>query len=217
MEGVQVLDTVQFTQEKAKERWQEYCRIIKTHPSDHAKTLKKAYYALSKGHQIIDIYQAFKEAGKYDNDFPKLAISRADEYKVIFDRRRRGAGAFWAESTYRNTPNPQVALPENTFTGWEPEKWPERNRWTTSNGKEVVSYVDTVSSLVPTIPPEFYPEGQLQRYFILWEVEEDGWEPVPEPPGDPMLLRRISGNLFVVLAAWDLSPLEKAVIRGALM
>lgn len=207
MEGVTALSK-DLTQEQAKEKWQEYCGIIKTHPTDHAKTLKAAYHALSKGHQVIDIYEAFKLAGKYDNDMPKLAISRAHETKVVFERRDKGAGGFWGKSNYRNVQYPQVAIPKGIFSDWDLSLWP-KGHWNDS--------IRTVETIVPTIPAKFYPAGKLERYFILWEVERDGWDPVPEPPGDPFLLRRISGNLFVVLAVWDLTDLEKAVIRGAIL
>ncbi|MEM3580897.1 MAG: hypothetical protein QXQ64_06505 [Candidatus Bathyarchaeia archaeon] len=38
------------------------------------------------------------------------------------------------------------------------------------------------------------------------------WEPVP--PRDPILVKQLTPNLFGVLATWDLTPLEKAIIRG---
>jgi hypothetical protein len=40
------------------------------------------------------------------------------------------------------------------------------------------------------------------------------WEYVPHP--DPILLKRLSGSLFVVLAAWDLTELEQKVLKGRL-
>lgn len=200
--------------EQAKIQHRRYCDLLKTHPSDHAQTLKDAYYALSKGKTIIDIYQAFKTAGKYDNDRPKIAIARAHLPKIVFQRRRKGSGAFWSPeawewfgaSQWGEPMNASIALPNSIFTEWINDKW-RRNDF----------YHETAQTVVPTVPAEFYPKGQLKRYFILWEVEEDGWEPVPEPPGDPMLLKRISRNLFTVLAAWDTTELEKAVLRGAIM
>ncbi|TWT34974.1 hypothetical protein KOR42_53530 [Thalassoglobus neptunius] len=32
------------------------------------------------------------------------------------------------------------------------------------------------------------------------------------PPGDPYLLKKISGEFYAVLAEWDLTELEKAVM-----
>jgi len=72
-----------------------------------------------------------------------------------------------------------------------------------------VSRKDLTAPL-PIIPPQFLPNGDLSDYFLLWEVES--W--TQEPPVDPMLLRRLTPNMFVVLAVWDLTPLEQAVLRG---
>jgi hypothetical protein len=64
---------------------------------------------------------------------------------------------------------------------------------------------------VPIIPAELMPEGSLTNYYVLWEVKE--WEELPEPK-DPYLLKRISENLFVVLGAWEITDLERAIIGG---
>jgi hypothetical protein len=63
------------------------------------------------------------------------------------------------------------------------------------------------------LPPSIKPsEASLKHYHILWEAE---WENAP--PVDPYLLRRISANLFVVIASWDLTPLERAVMAESLV
>ena len=48
-------------------------------------------------------------------------------------------------------------------------------------------------------------------YFVLFEVAE--WNEVPVAK-DPYLLKRINANAFVVLAEWDVSEVELAVMRG---
>jgi hypothetical protein len=45
---------------------------------------------------------------------------------------------------------------------------------------------------------------------ILWEAE---WQHVPS---DPLLLRHITGPLYAVLASWDLTELERAVLSRRL-
>jgi len=47
----------------------------------------------------------------------------------------------------------------------------------------------------------------LDRFHILWEAD---WH--LDPPQDPALLRRLMGDLWVVLAVWDLTSLERAVL-----
>lgn len=44
---------------------------------------------------------------------------------------------------------------------------------------------------------------------ILWEAE---WQAVP--PKDPALLRHLGGDLYAVVAVWDLTELERAVLGG---
>lgn len=51
-------------------------------------------------------------------------------------------------------------------------------------------------------------DAPAQR-FILWEV--DRW--IPEPPRDPFLLKHIGAGLYAILAAWELTEIERAVMR----
>jgi len=63
-------------------------------------------------------------------------------------------------------------------------------------------------ALVPPVPPRFRPE-KLYDYHVLWEAE---WQKAP--PVDPILLKKVSDNVYVVLAQWDLTDLERAVLEG---
>ena len=64
-------------------------------------------------------------------------------------------------------------------------------------------------AVVPQAPLHLRPsDADMAKYHILWEAE---WSPIP--PRDPMLLRRIGeADLWVVVAHWDLTEVE----RGAL-
>jgi hypothetical protein len=63
-------------------------------------------------------------------------------------------------------------------------------------------------TLVPIVPPQLRPKHKIENYHTLWEVES--WTLVP--PRDPMLLRHLGGYLYAVLAVWDLTDLERAVL-----
>lgn len=66
-------------------------------------------------------------------------------------------------------------------------------------------------TVVPTIPPDVRPRrNRLHGFHVLWEVEQ--WDPTP--PVDPALLRHIRGELWSVVATWDLTPLERAVLAA---
>jgi hypothetical protein len=47
----------------------------------------------------------------------------------------------------------------------------------------------------------------------LWEVNQ--WSPA-RPPDDPVLLSPLGGDLYAVLAHWDLTEIEKMVL-GAIL
>jgi len=68
-------------------------------------------------------------------------------------------------------------------------------------------YGPRIAALLPRIPPQHRP-ASLKNYHILWEAD---WSAIPR---DPMLLRRIGKDAFVVLAAWDLTDVEMNVLRA---
>ena len=189
--------------EKAHEKWIEYKEACKENPKDkYLEDMKKVYNQLKSGRKVIDIYEVFRRSGVDDKFQPKLAICPADAEvgycmynangKVIFSDREMGN---WYEATKRdvkilNMPDiPDDKLKIIGFNGWNKK---------------------LMKTLLPKIPPSLRPKGNLANYYILWEVEE--WSLVP--PKDPYLLKRITKNMFVVLAGWDLTELERAVMKG---
>ena len=212
-----LIETQEFDKKLAKEKWLEYCQYLKENKDkadESIKTLKNVYYQLSKGRQIIDIYETMKKAGKNEYDQPRLAICRANLKEVVFQKREKGAGAYWADEGWRwgNSPYPQVAIPKGYFNDWHVDKIEHKRLDGSVYLKERIKE-KSLSAPVPIIPAEYRPDGKLHNYYILWEVEK--WE--NEPPRDPFLLRRLSPNLFVVLAVWDLTELERSVMKGALL
>ena len=203
MKGVKEFD---IPKDKAEKAWKEHLALLKTKSDEGIKILKEAYYHAKEGRKIIDLYQAMQDAGLNKEGWPNLAICRADGPECCFVRRRNGAGLFHNDDLARwniDTNNQSVRLPAGTFMDLP--------------AKDYFSSSDMRYALLPTIPAEHYPKGQLERYYLLWEVEtwyERSQQPVP--PIDPFLLKRLSPNLFAVLAEWDLTPLERAVIKGAL-
>ncbi len=77
----------------------------------------------------------------------------------------------------------------------EIKNWTRSERWIGSH-----------KARVPLIPVHLRPKANLRNYHILWEAD---WEAVPV---DPMLLRRMGPDLWIVLAAWDLTEVERAVL-----
>ena len=67
-------------------------------------------------------------------------------------------------------------------------------------------WFDDGLAIVPIVPLHLRPKFNLSNYSILWEAD---WTAVPH---DPLLLRQLKGDLWIVLAAWDLTEVERAVL-----
>lgn len=64
-------------------------------------------------------------------------------------------------------------------------------------------------AITPRIPPQYRPSRKtLGQYWILWEAN---WIGVPT---DPVLLKRISVDAWLVVAAWELTPVELLVLKS---
>lgn len=172
-----------------------YRKAVRERYSKEDAALMRGYKALAKGRQVIDLFEVMRQAGTDDRGRPKLAISRADLPRIWMRRRSEGACEFTRdESRYwrrKGTAFYRIRLPEQTFTDGI-------RSWN----------VENATAIVPVVPPQFRPAHSLSGYHILWEAE---WA---DAPHDPMLLKHLGGALYAVLAVWDLTELERAVLRG---
>ena len=204
------LETIVVPEEEAKEQARLLKQLFRENASIRKnviyKDLQRAYGHMKHGGKVIDIYQAFKDAGIGEDGHPKIAIVRADAkvchlYKypkgrAIFSHKGPTRYGIHGYGTARKSER-EVELPEGTFEWSSSVSWSGEHRKTT----------------VPIIPPAILIDQiryHLRNYFILWEVED--WK--SEPPKDPLLLKLITPNLFAVLATWDLSELERAIIKA---
>lgn len=187
--------TMDESRDVVRQKYAEYLRAVKERHSAEYEALKNGYRELLKGRQVIDIVSTMKNAGVDQLNRPRLAIVRADAKLCWFRWRRVRGQKDWTDrpifsmtNEFQSPKTQSVVFPRNTFAA-QPKS--------------------TLRAVVPTIPPSLLPGGKLSRYHILWEAE---WESIPV---DPMLLRHLGKSLYVVLAAWDLTPLERAVLRDA--
>lgn len=202
--------TVEITKEKAKEIYGEYLEIVKTRKEKYLLDLKQVYYHLSQGNKVLDIYEVFKKAGVSKDGDPKLAIVRADAKKCVFHKRELGAGGFNEAISLQDQTVAKrfdVELPTNTFPEWKTEMFKEE--WQDEEHVKIAR--QNIQTKTTICPAHLLPNGKLDNYYLLWEVEE--WDVVPVAK-DPFLLKRINSNAFIVLAEWDLTEVEQAVIRG---
>lgn len=160
---------------------------------DEDLALVRGYRELARGRAIVDVADAMKAAGVREDGYPRLAIVRADADRVFVEINARTGAATFALKEPRGYVGPRqmVTFPNGTF--------PRTDKWLSRRG-----------TLVPMIPPPLRPKASLENFYLLWEVAS--WDLVP--PKDPMLLKNISGLLYAVVAVWDLTPLEQAVLRS---
>ncbi len=205
--------TVSMPKGDAEKAYKEYLAVIKTRKKKiekkvekHLEDLKKVYHALKDGKKVIDIYDAFEDTGIDEDGNPKLAIAQAHRKRVTFRKEIGGGGIFSSDAGKWNWQEKvvDVRLPAETFSEWKDDKGvvPEY-------ASDIAQRESTTR--VPIIPAHLMPKGKLEKYYLLWEVDE--WKPVPKVK-DPFLLKRINANTFIVLAAWDLTEVEQIVMRG---
>ena len=183
---------IQMEQQKAKAILKEYGSVLQTNRDATYLALRQGYRALSKGLRFIDVGEVIKSAGLDHLKRPRLAICRADAARVYFNGRDHGAGEYrtdrWGNSRATRR---SIVMPPGTFADRDQKRY---EPW---------------QAIVPLIPPPLRPPRALSNYHLLWEAD---WSAAV--PHDPILLRRLAGLLFVVLAQWDLTPLEQAIMRG---
>ncbi|HEV8503681.1 MAG TPA: hypothetical protein VGR63_19070 [Casimicrobiaceae bacterium] len=169
----------------------ELYRAYKTHqhysqPID--REVQRAYQLIAQGKVIINAGRAIVEAGLNAEGLPKLAIVRADAPVCIL-RWDRDEAHFHDGRGWRSR---KIAVP------WPGFKTPP-GRW-------------SFEAQTPLVPIHLRPKRGIENYHILFEAE---WS--RKPPVDPLLLRRIGrSDMWVVVAAWDLTPVELAALSARL-
>lgn len=193
------LATLDVPRDEARAKYLEYRHAITERHDAELAAIAAGYRAIARGHQVIDLAATLQAGGtvtithgRTEHQLPALAVARAEDRFATCACDTNGAVSFqalhrdgrWTRPTNRK----DLTFPAGTIPGLT---W-SRHRF---------------QAVVPIIPPGLRPARGLSRLHILWEAE---W--TPAPPVDPALLRHLRGNLYAVLAVWDLTPLEQAVL-----
>lgn len=185
---------IKIDPDRAFDLWQAY----KTHmhyskPED--KAIRDAYRWIANNRTVVRAIEAVAAAGMKPDGMPHLALCRADVKSCRVTIFGDGSGQMYARGkTWGNGPNRNVVdFPARTFAHPAGHRMGE--------------------TTLPPIPTPYLPKRGLENYHLLWEAE---W--TPTMPEDPYLLRRLhpKADLWLVVAAWELSPVERAVLQHRL-
>lgn len=178
-------------------------KLVACQYEDHADSVEfnqaaaEAYEELAAGRKLIHLGKSIRMAGLDENGRPRVAIAAADRSEVYFEWNiHQQSAAFYTKHRYtRGQMTPRLV--REVDMGETAQTW-------------IRGY-----ALVPKVPGDVRPAtGQLRDWFILWEVDE--WFDRPRAmtaPSDPLLLKHIGGQLYSVLAEWDLTDVEKAIME----
>lgn len=189
---------IEMDVDEAKEQLAEYQTI--KFPTEEETSIVAGLFSLAAGKPLINLRTVIGAGGTFENGLPKLAVMDADAKWCYCARSEEGSVTFSRHQRIDGRMSRGVYRLGRTLPKQEKLEWGVQGSWAMS-----------FRSQVPIVPPKYRPARYSAKNFaILWEVEE--WAQVPRPPGDPALLRHVTGDLYSVEAIWDLTPLERAVL-----
>lgn len=147
------------------------------------RKIMQAYKSIAHGGKIINLKETMEAGGFDDLGRPRLAICCAAATKTNL----RG----WAGSTEFR---------------WNHRYYDRSSMRVVGFGHGKNEYIEAWAT-TPYIPP-YIRRARMAQYLVLWEAT---WMDVPK--GDPFLLEKIDDNLFRIVAGWDITPLEAAILR----
>lgn len=177
--------TIDVAPSVARQAVADYRRAVRERHSAEDALILKCYRELCRGHKVIDLVETLRSGDIDGLARPRLAVIRADARWCFYHHLggdQQSAFSMEERLSYRRSRR-VVRFPRI---------WGVGPRGTTR-------------ALVPTIPPALRPRCP-NRYHILWEAE---WDTVPV---DPALLKHLGGPFYAVLATWDLTSVERAVL-----
>lgn len=193
------IETITLDRDEALKLWKKYQahRLTQTKVDEE---ISRVYRLIAQGKVLVDALDAIAKGGVDDYGRPLLAIVRADQRHCFCDVCSDGSLIMWGGKVDRFGRRPwlQARMAASLRFDFAADTVPRSDR---SHALEAIT---------PHIPPEHRPRRGLANYHIIFEAE---WRRAI--PVDPMLVRRIGkSNLWTVLAGWDLTPVERAVLAG---
>lgn len=182
------LKSIEMDRTEAKRAFIEYKNAVHERHDAEDEEIMRGYRELARGRQVLHLTQTIAAAGADELGRPKLACLRACAEWCWLEVRSNGGVVFMEERWRPRAKARSIELQAGTL--------PARSNW-----------LSGVRAMVPPVPPRFRPKAELSNFHVLWEAE---WS--ESPPEDPALLKHIGGDLYAVLAVWDLTELERSVL-----
>jgi hypothetical protein len=199
--------SIAFDRGEARALYREYRKHLHwSAPID--RECMRAYQLIAQGRAVIRALESIKAAGVYTAGesvgLPKLGLCRADATACFCAMNHDGSATMTADDTRVRISWGRGRVPSGTILNSRSIlAWPEGS-FPYDQGARTWRR----QSLVPPVPLHLRPKRGLQNYHVLWEAQ---W--VKAPPDDPMLLRRIGkGDLWLVVASWNLTAIEQAAL-----
>lgn len=212
------VEQIGISKEEAEKKFKAYQEKVKslrtteveTQYAKEMKLFEKTYKLLAEGKKLLDLDAVVTAANVDDSHRPMLCIARSD---------RKQTKLTW----YGNQPR----LSFNSYTQFDSGREGElnieiqmdrSNRYTPLEGeanwfKQIVGY-----SYVPLVPENIRTGRQLRDHYTLWEVKKwSDTELGKNVDRDPLLLKRLYGNLFSVEDSWDLTDVEALIMKSLIV
>lgn len=229
--------TIEMTAEQAREKVREFTARRRRTLTELDHSLYRGYKALSEGLRVIDADEAIRRSGVFPENYcPKIAMARADLEEVFLNHQHHHVEGQEPDHqvgfkpwSYRLSARGDVyadhsakadALGIGRLDYFRQEGLEINVSGIESPAGDVhrasrAWFRSTYRAMVPTIPYHLRPaDDEIGKYFIMWEVEK--WETHVDPPApaDPFLLERIAHPIYVVVAEWNLTPLEQKLLES---
>ena len=195
------LSTIDMPRDEAREALEHYKAAVRTDRRDEDRRIAAGLRAIVAGHALIRLPETISRGGWFDNGLPRIAVARANATRCFVRRSGRYGNALWefVYSDHEGADNRGALVGDHTVRVRVPDVPETRTSW-------------RGATIVPLIPPQHRRVGRggMASLHLLWEVE--AWDLTP--PVDPALIKWVGGDLWAVLATWDLTELERAVLAG---
>jgi hypothetical protein len=186
-----------IAKDTARELWRAY-QTHKHYSTPIDREIMSAYQKLAQGKLVIKALESVVTAGVNELGLPKLAICRADAKTCHLTMYGNG-GAVMSSITGRGR-HRTTGRAFSTRFEFSANSFLRQDRWRQAE------------AILPLVPIQHRPARGMANYHILWEAE---W--TKAVPIDPFLLRRIGkADMWLVLAMWDLSEVERAALAARL-